>query len=138
MGKELLRGTAMLKFPSNKWTVNRSAPHFKYVQLMRRSGSLWFQWWSKKKKMSKTAINIRDIIEIREGQETEVFKRFDAKTLRLASFSIIYGNNQTLDLVAKSIPECKMWVMCLNVLVREADLGKKFFKEGKKIHVPVK
>merc|ERR1719461_1138001 len=90
--KELLRGTAMLKFPKKSWTVQRAAPHFKYVQLVRgRNGNLCVQWWSKKKALSKTSINIRDIIEIRQGQQTEVFQRFDAKMLEQASFSIIYG-----------------------------------------------
>merc|ERR1712130_27668 len=61
--------------------------------------------------------------EILTGQHTEEFRRIAWTTLTPASFSIIYQNKKkSLNLVAKSVDEMKMWV---DALRRLRDMKKK-------------
>merc|ERR1712154_42564 len=120
---ELHRGAALLKYPRRS-----GFPHFKHIQLS--EDNLRVEWFSKRKKLSATCIQVKDIREVVRGQETEVFKKFHQKTLEKSSFSVVYGASyKTLDLAAKSIDEAEMWVSCLLRLVevyrqhkREEDL----------------
>jgi len=120
---ELHRGAALLKYPRRS-----GFPHFKHIQLS--GDNLRVEWFSKRKKLSATCIQVKDIREVVRGQETEVFKKFHQKTLEKSSFSVVYGASyKTLDLAAKSIDEAEMWVSCLLRLVavyrqrkREEDL----------------
>merc|ERR1712217_147672 len=120
---ELHRGAALLKYPRRS-----GFPHFKHIQLS--VDNLRIEWFSKRKKPDQTCIWIKDIREVVRGQETEVFKKFHQKTLEKSSFSIVYGPSyRTLDVAAKSIDECEMWVKCILKLVdvykakkRESDL----------------
>jgi len=121
--EELHRGAALLKYPRRS-----GFPHFKHIQLS--VDNLRIEWFSKRKKPDQTCIWIKDIREVVRGQETEVFKKFHQKTLEKSSFSIVYGPSyRTLDVAAKSIDECEMWVKCILKLVdvykakkRESDL----------------
>mmetsp|Transcript_40427 Transcript_40427/g.64821 ORF Transcript_40427/g.64821 Transcript_40427/m.64821 type:complete len:508 (+) Transcript_40427:2038-3561(+) len=121
--EELHRGAALLKYPRRS-----GFPHFKHVQLS--EDNLRIEWFSKRKSLDETCIYIRDIREVVRGQETEVFKKFHQKTLEKSSFSVVYGHQyKTLDVAAKSIDECEMWVKCLLKLCeiykankRESDL----------------
>merc|ERR1719216_141951 len=120
---ELHRGAALLKYPRRS-----GFPHFKHIQLS--ADNLRIEWFSKRKKPDQTCIWIKDVREVVRGQETEVFKKFHQKTLEKSSFSIVYGPSyRTLDVAAKSIDECKMWVKCILKLIdvykakkRESDL----------------
>merc|ERR1712154_291998 len=120
---ELHRGAALLKYPRRS-----GFPHFKHIQLS--EDNLRVEWFSKRKKLSATCIQVKDIREVVRGQETEVFKKFHQKTLEKSSFSVVYGASyKTLDLAAKCIDEAEMWVSCLLRLVevyrqhkREEDL----------------
>merc|ERR1712228_393288 len=76
--------------------------------------NLRIEWFSKRKKLDQTCIFIKDIREVVRGQQTEVFKKFHQKTLEKSSFSVVYGHSyKTLDVAAKSIDECEMWVKTL-------------------------
>jgi len=120
---ELHRGAALLKYPRRS-----GFPHFKHIQLS--ADNLRIEWFSKRKKPSQTCIWVKDIREVVRGQETEVFKKFHQKTLEKSSFSVVYGPSyRTLDVAAKSIDECEMWVKSVEQLMavykqkkRESDL----------------
>jgi len=122
--EELHRGAALLKYPRRS-----GFPHFKHIQLS--GDNLRIEWFSKRKKPDQTCIWVKDIREVVRGQETEVFKKFHQKTLEKSSFSIVYGPSyRTLDVAAKSIDECEMWVKSILKLVaayrvkkRESDLS---------------
>ncbi|ETO16767.1 hypothetical protein RFI_20569, partial [Reticulomyxa filosa] len=76
-------------------------------------------WYSRKKNVGETSIAIADIKEILEGQQTEVFKQCTQNSLEKASFSIVYGSKmKTLDLVAKSYEEAKLWTKGLRGLMK--------------------
>jgi len=119
------RGAALLKYPRRS-----GFPHFKHIQLS--EDNLRIEWFSKRKKLDQTCIYIKDIREVVRGQQTDVFKKFHQKTLEKSSFSVVYGHSyKTLDVAAKSIDECEMWVKTLLRLVdiyrqnqRDSDLSK--------------
>lgn len=117
---ELLRGTAMLKFPRRS---GRRIPHFKWVQLTRSKTSIYLQWFSKKKSLKQTTINVADMDEVLQGKQSEVYQRHEQDTLSPAAFTIVYNNEYSLDLVAKSVDECNMWVKCLKELIKRAKQG---------------
>ena len=117
--EELHRGAALLKYPRRS-----GFPHFKHIQLS--EDNLRIEWFSKRKNLDQTCIFIKDIREVVRGQQTEVFKKFHQKTLEKSSFSVVYGHSyKTLDVAAKSIDECVMWV---KTLLKLCDI----YKENKK------
>merc|ERR1712176_356973 len=106
---ELHRGTALLKYG------RRGYPHFRQFNLTADNEHI--RWFSTKKKLQKSSINVGDIDEILTGQHTKEFRRIAWTTLTPASFSIIYNNKKkSLNLVAKSVDEMKMWVDALRRL----------------------
>jgi len=116
----MLRGTAMLKFPRR----GRAAAHFKYIQITRSRSSLYLQWFSKRKPLNETTINIASMEKVLVGKDSDVYRRFDQEKFVNASFTIIYDRVLTLDLVAKGIDECKIWVGSLKKLIQLAKSGK--------------
>ena len=67
---------------------------------------------------------IIDIREVVKGQKTETFKKFQQRTLEKSSFSIVYGMDyKSLDVAAKSIDECQMWVKAVSELNKIARSG---------------
>jgi len=106
---ELHRGTALLKYG------RRGYPHFRQFNLTADNEHI--RWFSTKKKLQKSSINVGVINEILTGQHTKEFRRIAWTTLTPASFSIIYDNKKkSLNLVAKSVDEMKMWVDALRRL----------------------
>jgi len=106
---EMHRGTALLKYG------RRGYPHFRQFNLTDDNEHL--RWFSTKKKLQKSSISVGDINEILTGQHTKEFRRIAWTTLTPASFSIIYDNKKkSLNLVAKSVDEMKMWVQALRKL----------------------
>mmetsp|Transcript_44857 Transcript_44857/g.40110 ORF Transcript_44857/g.40110 Transcript_44857/m.40110 type:complete len:526 (+) Transcript_44857:44-1621(+) len=106
---ELHRGTALLKYG------RRGYPHFRQFNVT--SDNEYIRWFSSKKKMTQSSINVGNINEILTGQHTKEFRRIAWTTLTPASFSIIYDNKKkSLNLVAKSVDEMKMWVEALRKL----------------------
>eukprot|EP01083_Nonionella_stella_P026789 73769_1 len=106
---ELHRGTALLKYG------RRGYPHFRQFNLTADNEHL--RWFSSKKKLQQSSINVGTINEILTGQHTKEFRRIAWTTLTPASFSIIYENKKkSLNLVAKSVDEMKMWVESLRKL----------------------
>jgi len=111
------RGTAMLKYG------RRGFPHFRRFQLSEDLTRLI--WYSSKKNVEETSIGIAEIKEVLEGQKTEVFKQCTQPSLEKASFSIVYGTKtKTLDLVAKSYEEAKLWTKGLRGLMKANQQGK--------------
>lgn len=112
-GLEFLKqGTALLKY-----TRRNGIPHFKWVQLSQ--DHTYVRWFSKKKKPELSTIAISDIVEVIQGQKTDVFSRSKQPQLEVASFSIVYGNNKdTFDCVAKGQDECTLWVETLQELIK--------------------
>jgi len=114
---EMKRGTAMLKYG------RRGFPHFRRFQLSDDMTRL--VWYSRKKNVGETSVTIADMKEVLEGQQTEIFKQCTQSSLEKASFSIIYGNKmKTLDLVAKSHEEAKLWAKGLRGLIKANQQGK--------------
>ena len=106
---ELHRGTALLKYG------RRGYPHFRQFNLTADNEHI--RWFSTKKKLQQSSINVGAINEILTGQHTKEFRRIAWTTLTPASFSIIYQNKKkSLNLVAKSVDEMKMWVDALRRL----------------------
>lgn len=118
---ELFRGVAMLKFPRRK----RAYPHFKYIQLTKSKRSLYLQWFSKKKPLSATTIDIACMDTVLQGRKSEAFRRHQKEELKNLSFSIIYDRVNSLDLLANDATECKMWVNCLKELIKRSKKGQK-------------
>jgi len=113
----LKQGTALLKY-----TRRNGIPHFKWVQLSQ--DHTYVRWFSKKKKPKDSTIKISEIVEILQGQKTEVFSRSKQPQLEVASFSIVYGESKdTFDCVAKGQDECTLWVETLQALVKCAKEG---------------
>jgi len=114
---EMKRGTAMLKYG------RQGFPHFRRFQLSDDLTRL--VWYSRKKNVEETSIAIADIKDVLDGQQTEVFKQCTQVSLEKASFSIVYGSKtKTLDLVAKSYEEAKLWTKGLRGLMKANQQGK--------------
>jgi len=133
---ELHRGTALLKYPRHS-----GFPHFKHIQLSQDNTRL--QWFSKRKNLNETCIFMKDVRYVIEGQETEVFKKFQQKILEKSSFSIVYGGNKTLDVAAKTVDEAQIWIKAIKKLVellknkedltklKELDVGIRFYDRNR-------
>jgi len=117
---ELFRGTTLLKFPRRR---GKAPPHFKYFQLARSKTSLYLQWFSKRKWLKETTINIADMDGVLHGKQSNVYVHHMEDKLASKAISIIYKKNRSVDVVAKSIDECTMWYKCLRELVRRSKLG---------------
>jgi len=81
--------------------------------------------------MDQSSINMKEITEVLTGQQTSEFRRINWTTLTPASFSVVYGHNKTLNLVAKSVDEMKMWVEALRLLREIARKGESLQKINK-------
>jgi len=117
---ELLRGTTLLKFPRRR---GKAPPHFKFFQLARSKTSLYLQWFSKRKTLKETTINIADMDGVFHGKQSYVYVRHMEDKLSSKAISIIYKKSRSVDIVTKSIDECTMWYKCLRELVRRSKLG---------------
>jgi len=117
---ELFRGTTLLKFPRRR---GKAPPHFKFFQLARSKTSLYLQWFSKRKTLKETTINIAEMDGVFHGKQSYVYIRHMEDELSSKAISIIYKKNRSVDVVTKSIDECTMWYKCLRELVRRAKLG---------------
>jgi len=114
---EMKRGAAMLKYG------RRGFPHFRRFQISHDLTKLL--WYSRKKTLNDTHVSIKEMKDILEGQQTEVFKQCTQKTLEKASFSIIYGSKlKSLDVVAKSAEEAELWIKGLKGLIKANQQGK--------------
>lgn len=118
---ELFRGTTMLKFPR---TVMSFEAHFRFFQLVRGKTTMYLQWFSKRKSLKATTINIADMDRVLHGKRSYVYIRHKELSLAPCALSIIYNRNKSLDLVAKNVNESIMWNKCLTELIRRAQLGK--------------
>ena len=115
--KEMKRGAAMLKYG------RRGFPHFRRFQISHDLSKLL--WYSRKKSLNETHVSVKDMKDILDGQQTEVFKQCTQKTLEKASFSIIYGSKlKSLDVVAKSAEEAQLWIKGLKGLIKANQQGK--------------
>merc|ERR1712113_922269 len=114
---EMKRGAAMLKYG------RRGFPHFRRFQISHDLTKLL--WYSRRKNLSETHVAIKEMKDILDGQQTEVFKQCTQKTLEKASFSIIYGLKlKSLDVVAKSAEEAELWIKGLKGLIKANQQGK--------------
>lgn len=70
------------------------------------------RWEPSKKDAGKAKIDISNIREVRPGKSTEMFLSSDISTHfpDECSFSIIYGEGKTLDLIANSADDSNVWV----------------------------
>lgn len=94
-------------------------PHFREFQLS--EDNLRLQWFSSEKSLSDSSIALHDFDEIRLGQTTELFERYPAPELVSASMSVLYQNRErSLDIIAKTPLDFKVWSVGLNALMRKA------------------
>jgi len=103
-------GTQFLKYG------NFGFPHFRHFHLTTDNSAL--QWYSKKKHPSKTCVLFKNIKDIIIGQNMPKFRRHRAPELARSSFSIIYGDGKTLDLIAIQPREFKIWITGLKELLK--------------------
>ncbi|ETO19024.1 regulator of chromosome condensation (RCC1) family protein [Reticulomyxa filosa] len=109
---ELRRGTPFLKFGKQGF------PHFRQFNISQKHDELI--WFSTKKKLEQKIVI---------GQETKEFRRISWTTLAPASFTIWYSNNtSSLNLVAKSVDEMRMWIEALRILQEKARNGEDLSK----------
>jgi len=114
--KYLHEGTALLKY-----TRRNGVPHFKFVQLSQ--DNTYLRWYSKRKSAEKSTIRVENISAIHKGQQTDVFKRSKQQQLEVASFSVIYNNGDTFDVVAKGSDEAEVWFYTLNQIFERHQKG---------------
>jgi len=102
---ELFRGTGMLKYPRK---VMSFEAHFKFFQLTRSKTTLYLQWFSKRKSLTATTIDLASMDCVLQGKKSYVYIRHRERLLANCALSIIYDGNKSLDLVAKNVSECIM------------------------------
>lgn len=110
--KLMKEGTSFLKY--GQWGI----PHFRPFRLSQDNTKII--WSSKNKSKESTQIEIHRIRKIITGQQTKTFQRQAAPELARASFSIIYDNDKTLDVVAKNHTDHSVWVQGLQALIEAA------------------
>jgi hypothetical protein len=94
-------------------------PHFREFQLT--EDNMRIVWFSSGKSLSDSSLHLRDIEEIRMGQATEIFAKYPAPELAAASMSLMYDNRErSLDIIAKTPYDFKVWSTALHGLVRKA------------------
>jgi hypothetical protein len=94
-------------------------PHFRDFHLSH--DNLRIVWFSSGKSLNDSSVRLRDIEDIRVGQSTEVFARHPAPELSGSSMSLIYDNGRrTLDIIAKTPFDFKIWSHALRWLVQKA------------------
>lgn len=76
-------------------------PHLRQFQLTKDYLILWY---SGKKNLKDSRMDIREVNEIRIGQTTKHFKKFEIPALQHLSFSLI-SSKRTLDLTCKDEQE---------------------------------
>lgn len=118
----LQRGTTVLKHTS------RGDPHFLHLQLTQDLHS--FRWYSQKKYIPNTTIPITSITKIVEGAKAGNFKNVPKGQTKneTHSFSILYNSgysSYTLDVVAKSAVQARIWREGLGYLMRQFKKGSK-------------
>nr|CAB3264930.1 inactive phospholipase C-like protein 1 [Phallusia mammillata] len=82
------------------------------------------RWEPSKKDSGKARIDVSAIREVRPGKTTELFLSSDISTHfpEECSFSIIYADGKTLDLIANSTDEASVWVTGLRCLMSGQDM----------------
>jgi hypothetical protein len=99
----------------------RGQPHFRHVQLV--DGNRVLRWFSSGKSLEETSVPLAQVQQIVLGQTTANFKRVHAPELADVSFSLLYGDGRSLDLVAKDAAEFQIWTQGLAELVKEIRRG---------------
>ncbi|ETO16422.1 hypothetical protein RFI_20917 [Reticulomyxa filosa] len=130
---ELKRGTALV------WNTlfcflkygKQGSPHFRQFNLSQNNDELiWYIYVytfvanDNSKGSNEYKVDWIDIDEVVVGQNTKEFQRIAWTTLEPASFTIWYdGHKRSLNVVAKSVDEMKMWVEALQLLQQKACRG---------------
>eukprot|EP00494_Astrolonche_serrata_P032517 UN32786 len=109
--KEMRKGTSLLKYGA------RGKPKFRFFQLTKDNSAL--KWFSDKKKLHDTTINIKDISKIAEHSEHEKNKKEGFQEMAESSFTIDYKHNKKecqLRLTCKNDEEYTIWAKGLMIL----------------------
>lgn len=62
-------------------------------------------------------VSFKDVKKLEIGQKTALFTKNPNKELEALSFSLVYGNNKTLDIIAKEKKEYNIWTQGIEFLL---------------------
>eukprot|EP01135_Chromosphaera_perkinsii_P002522 Nk52_evm38s224 gene=Nk52_evmTU38s224 len=113
--QSLLIGSLVMKA-----SIRRKNIHERFLALSPDRKSVF--WRSPKKKQDQTTILLKNIREVRTGQNTKGFIRVKkhVKGMENRSFSVIHGpEHKSLDIVLETEEECKVWVNGLQLLLKQ-------------------
>ncbi|KAL0237523.1 hypothetical protein PCE1_000919 [Barthelona sp. PCE] len=97
----------------------RGTPNQRYIFVTKEMDSIC--WRDPRGTKIKGSIDVADIVEVLEGQQTKVFARNSGRPNREEySFSII-GTNRTLDLEAATKNQAREWISSLRYLMAKND-----------------
>ncbi|KJE92081.1 phospholipase C delta 4 [Capsaspora owczarzaki ATCC 30864] len=107
----MVKGANMLKY-----TSTAGSPHHRLFRLDPSNMIiLWYKILGKD--TFPKAIHINSIKELRRGQRTKPFEKDPWRDLEGQSFSLIYGEWQTLDLICDSLEDYHTWTRGLEALI---------------------
>jgi len=111
----LKRGTSLLKKGSH------GKPHFHQFNLSEDNSKL--VWYSKNKTLDQSCIQIKEMKKIIQGETAKKFDCADSMMSKSGSFTVLYGEDKSLNLKAKSVNEMKMWIQALQLLHQLSQKG---------------
>lgn len=105
------KGANMLKYRNNGGT-----PHHRFFALDPSHMILiWYR--ASSKDLYRRALHISSVKELRRGQRTKSFEKEPWAELEGQSFSLIYGEWKTLDVICDSLEEYHTWTRGLEALI---------------------
>lgn len=99
------------------------------------NGDLTALHWRSRGAGGEKSVMLAKVSEIRFGQRTEKFKKNGRPDLAPTSFSLIYGNNESLDIVCADEKEFQRWTSVLEALIekkldsKQLDVGRMKVRE---------
>eukprot|EP00993_Chasmostoma_nieuportense_P001867 NODE_270_length_2529_cov_78.808493_g251_i0.p1 GENE.NODE_270_length_2529_cov_78.808493_g251_i0~~NODE_270_length_2529_cov_78.808493_g251_i0.p1 ORF type:complete len:787 (-),score=210.45 NODE_270_length_2529_cov_78.808493_g251_i0:102-2462(-) len=93
-------------------------PHKRTFAFNSESNSLSYS--PTKKRVAAASIFLREVLEIRQGHQTKVFKRSGHPNRSQFAFSLVRRNGHTLDIEVQSESELQLWIQGIAYLVRQA------------------
>jgi E3 ubiquitin-protein ligase HERC3 len=104
----LKQGSTMLKYG------NHGKPHFRTFVLT--ADERYIIWFSPNKSSKKSQVALSEVKQLITGQRTYVFQKHKSQDLETLSFSLVYGDDRTLDIVCKDKREYMNWVTGLQYI----------------------
>jgi len=107
-------GSAMLKYGRFGY------PHFRHFELS--EDGRFLLWYSAAKKLKKSRIELSTVSALRKGQLTPIFRKHLQPRLASCSFSVIYGDGKSLDVITKNRSAFVLWTKGLAKILEHHQL----------------